>query len=161
MPELVCDTSPFQYLHQLGQLDLLPKLAGRVIVPPAVIKELDVGRSAGHDVPSPGAFAWVEVRRPSAASAERLIGDLGPGETEVLMLAMELPTTVAVIDDKLARLVAETLNIRFTGTLGLLLDAKHAGLVSQVAPLVDRLQKLHFRISLSARNVILRAAGEE
>ena len=71
------------------------------------------------------------------------------------MLAMELPTSVAVVDDKLARRVAETLNICFTGTLGILLDAKRAGFVSQLAPLVDRLQELHFRVSPGRR--ILRA----
>lgn len=160
MPELVCDTSPLQYLHQLGQLELLPKLAGKIIVPPAVVKELTVGRSAGHDVPAPEAFGWIEVCCPAAVSAERLIGDLGPGETEVLMLAMEQPTMIAVVDDKLARWVAETLNIRFTGTLGILLDAKRAGLVFRVAPLMDRLQELHFRVSSAARGLILRAANE-
>lgn len=160
MPELICDTSPLQYLHQLGQLDLLPKLAGKVIVPPAVVKELTVGRSAGYDVPAADALGWIEVCRPAAMSTERLISDLGSGETEVLMLAMERPTMIAVVDDKLARWVAETLNIRFTGTLGILLDAKRAGLVSQVAPLVDRLQELHFRVSSAARDLILRAANE-
>ena len=112
LPELVCDTSPLQYLHQLGQLELLPKLAGKIIVPPAVVKELDAGRSAGHDVPAPEAFGWIEVSRPAAVSAERLIGDLGPGETEVLMLAMERPATIAVVDDKLARRVAAQLSAR-------------------------------------------------
>jgi predicted nucleic acid-binding protein len=107
-----------------------------------------------------GAIGWIEIRQPSAASAERLIGDLGPGETEVLMLALEWPETIAVIDDKLARLVAETLSIRFTGALGILLDAKRKGLIDEVTPLLDRLQELAFRVSPAARALILRAAGE-
>ena len=37
---VVSDTTPLQYLHQSRTLDLLPKLFDRVIVPPAVIREL-------------------------------------------------------------------------------------------------------------------------
>lgn len=160
MRELVCDTSPLQYLHQLGQLDLLPRLAGKVVVPPAVVMELAVGRAAGYDVPTPDALGWIEIIHPASESAERLIGNLGPGETEVLMLAMERPDAIAVVDDKLARWVAETLNLKFTGTLGLLLDAKRAGLVERIAPLLDRLQELRFWASPAARRLIQRAAGE-
>jgi uncharacterized protein len=89
-----------------------------------------------------------------------LVCDLGPGETEVLMLAMEQPDSIAVVDDKLARRVAGTLKIRFTGTLGILLDAKRAGLIDEIVPLLDRLQELRFRVSPAARTLILRAAGE-
>jgi predicted nucleic acid-binding protein len=39
----------------------------------------------------------------------------------VLMLALELPETVAVLDDALARRVAHTLNLKLTGTLGILI----------------------------------------
>ena len=40
MAEAICDTSPLQYLHQLGRLDVLRRLVGRVVVPPAVVDEL-------------------------------------------------------------------------------------------------------------------------
>jgi predicted nucleic acid-binding protein len=39
----------------------------------------------------------------------------------------------------LARQVAETLGLCLTGTLGLLLDAKRAGLVPKVSPVLDQL----------------------
>jgi hypothetical protein len=86
--DILCDTSPLQYLHQLGCLDLLPKLAGTVLVPPAVVRELAEGKAAGHDVPVPDALEWTTICRPLAASAERLVGELGAGEKEVLMLAL-------------------------------------------------------------------------
>ncbi|HYH46921.1 MAG TPA: hypothetical protein VEG34_14655 [Thermoanaerobaculia bacterium] len=47
MPEVVCDTSPLQYLHQLDLLDLLPTLATRVLVPPAGFEKA----AAGIDAP--------------------------------------------------------------------------------------------------------------
>lgn len=67
------------------------------------------------------------VRRPRGEQAVRLITDLGSGESEVLMLGLELPDAVLVLDDALARRVAASLDLRFTGTLGLLLDAKRLG----------------------------------
>ncbi|HEX3530296.1 MAG TPA: hypothetical protein VH988_24810 [Thermoanaerobaculia bacterium] len=59
MHEVICDTSPLQYLFQLGLIDLLPALAGRVVVPPAVEAELAVGRSLGLQLPDLIALDWV------------------------------------------------------------------------------------------------------
>lgn len=149
-----------QYLHQLAQLSLLPALVGRVIVPPAVVAELTVGRMQGMSLPDPTDLEWVTVRRPAGAAVLPLVTDLRPGETEVLALALESPDAVAILDDALARQVAETLGIRLTGTLGVLLNAKRSGLVTAVAPLLDHLQALRFRLAAHTRAAVLKLAGE-
>ncbi|MET0623606.1 MAG: hypothetical protein ABW250_11550 [Pyrinomonadaceae bacterium] len=69
MPEVISDTSPLQYLHQLGLLDLLPQLVGRVVVPQAVVDELEAGRALGHDLPDVTALGWVDVRVPPPRSS--------------------------------------------------------------------------------------------
>ena len=38
MPDFVVNTSPLQYLHQLGPLHILPHLADQVVVPQAVVR---------------------------------------------------------------------------------------------------------------------------
>ncbi len=160
MPEVICNTSPIQYLHQLGLLHILPALTESVIVPPAVVDELADGRALGMDLPDLRGLDWVTVRPPFSIAALPLVTDLGPGETEVLMLALELPAAVAVLDDALARQLAETLNLRLTGTLGLLVDAKRAGLISTVEPVLDQLQALRFRLAPHTRIAVLKLAGE-
>lgn len=160
MPEIVCNTSPLQYLHQLGVLDLLHSLAGRITVPPAVVDELVAGKRLGIDLPDVAALDWVTVRRPASVAALPLVSELGPGETEVLMLALESPGAVVILDDGLARRVAETVGIKLVGTLGILRDARQAGLILQVAPLLDQLQKLGFRLASQTRMAVLRQAGE-
>ncbi|MBI3301920.1 MAG: DUF3368 domain-containing protein [Deltaproteobacteria bacterium] len=160
MPEIICNTSPIQYLWQLGLLHLLPTLTGRVVVPSAVVEELAVGRARGVDLPDPQALDWMITRRPVSLAALPLVNDLGPGETEVLALALESTDAVVILDDALARQVAETLGIRLTGTLGVLLDAKRAGLVPAVAPLLDQLQALRFRLASHTRAAVLKLAGE-
>ena len=91
MPEVVCNTSPLQYIHQLGLLHILPALAGSVTIPPAVLEELSAGRAQGLNLPDVSSLDWVNVRRPASAVALRPVVDLGPGESEVLALALETP----------------------------------------------------------------------
>lgn len=121
MPEVVCNTSPLQYLHQIGQLRILPALAGSII---------DLN--------------WIQIRAPISVKAASLITDLGPGESQVLMLALETPGSIALLDDGLARRVAIARGIPIKGTLGLLLDAKRAGHIPVVKPSLDKLQDLGF-----------------
>lgn len=65
------------------------------------------------------------------------------------------------LDDAPARELAETLDLRLTGTLGLLLDAKKAGLVPTLSPLLERLQSLRFRLASRTFSAVLRLAGEK
>ena len=160
MPDLICDTSPIQYLHQLELLHILPALGEQVLVPPAAVEELEAGRSLGVNLPDLDGLDWVTVQRPISELALPLVSNLGPGETEVLMLALEMRNVVVVLDDALAREITETLDLHLTGTLGLLLDAKQAGLVPAVRPLLDRLQSLQFRLAPHTYSAVLRLAGE-
>ena len=160
MSDIIVDTSPIQYLHQIGQLSLLARLSGSIIVPPKVVKELETGINLGIDLPNIRTLNWVNVRSPQSIAALPLVKDLGPGETQVLALALELPGAVVIIDDNLARQVAESLNIKLMGTLRVLLDAKLAGMVPAVAPLLDQLQSLRFRVDQKTRLAVLKMAGE-
>ena len=160
MPEIICNTSPLQYLHQLGVLHFLPTLIKSIIVPPAVQAELNAGRELGLDLPDVKMFEWVIVRRPASSVALPLITDLGAGEREVLALALESPEAVCVLDDSLARQVAGALGLRVTGTLGILLDAKRARITTSVRPLLDQLQSLGFRLAVHTRAAVIKLAGE-
>ena len=161
LPEIVCNTSPIRYLHQLGVLDAVPALLGSIVVPQAVADELTVGRALGIAVPDVFSLKWIEVRSPRSAPALRLVRDLDAGEAGVLALALETPGTVVLLDDRLARRVADSLSIPMRGTVGLLVDFKKRGFVSRVTPLLDELDRLGFRLSQRTREVILRTAGEE
>lgn len=160
MPEFICNTSPLQYLHQLGHLEILPRLIDRVTVPDAVARELEIGLENGCDLPDLHHLSWLEIRRPISTPALPLASHLGPGESAVLALALESPDTAVILDDALARQAAEHLRIPLIGTLGLLLNAKRAGLLSAVAPCLDRLRQLRFRVAPQTLTAVLQAAGE-
>jgi predicted nucleic acid-binding protein len=125
-----------------------------------VVDELSAGIAKGLNVPTVARLGWVEVRLPSALHATGLVTDLGAGESQVLSLALESREGVVLIDDNLARRVARALGIAVQGTLGLLLDAKKKNLVESIAPLLDRLQCLGFRLDARTRAAVLRLARE-
>lgn len=160
MPDAISDTSPLQYLHQIRKLDLLTRLVTRVLIPPAVASELAEGRNRGIDLPDPAGLDWLEVRSPVNKPELPLGTVLGPGESEVLALGAERRGAVLILDDAVARRAAQQLGLKFTGTLGLLIDAKRAGIIDAVAPLLDALQACGFRVAARTRKSVLQLAGE-
>jgi predicted nucleic acid-binding protein len=150
-----------QYLHQLELLHILPALATTLSIPPGVVDELEAGLKLGINLPDPANIAWITIQESASNVALPLVNDLGRGEAEVLMLALEKPAAIAVLDDALARWVAKTLQLKFTGTLGLLLDAKQANLIPTVRPYMDQLHDLRFRLAAQTRSAVLKLADEE
>jgi uncharacterized protein len=161
VPEVICDASPIQYLHQVGLLDLLRRRYGSITVPVAVAAELREGARRGIDLPLVESLHWIRIRQPTGGLLLPLVADLGAGEKEVLALGAETPGAVVVLDDALARQYARLLNLTLTGTLGVLLKAKSDGLIPAVAPILDRLQQLRFRLDPETHKAALRVAGEE
>jgi hypothetical protein len=97
---VVSDTSPLNYLVLIEQVQVLPMLFGRVVVPPAVMTELqhagapDAVRAWAASPP-----AWLEIQPP--ARMEPLLG-LGAGEAQAIRLAQELHADAVLIDERRA-----------------------------------------------------------
>ena len=161
MPEItIVNTSPLFYLHRLGLLELLNKLYGHITVPEAVEKELKEGQAQGEDVPQLENYPWVEIKSVSMPRYLQLIADLGPGESEVLALATNHPSALVILDDKLARRIAEMQGFRLTGTAGVLVQAKQKGLVPALKPVIEKLLDLDFRLKPDFVKATLELAGE-
>ncbi len=160
MREVISNTSPLQYLHQLDLLDLLPALYGEIVIPHGVTKEIAAGRARGVSLPDPESIPWIRIQEVATAALLPLIPDLGAGEREVLALALERPHALVILDDALARRFAQRLEIALTGTLGLLLKAKQIGRVERIEPFLDQLEALNFRLDPETRARVLRMAGE-
>jgi predicted nucleic acid-binding protein len=157
---VVSATSPITNLAAIGQLDLLRQIYGRVIVPEAVFQELTA--VGGHH---PGAVAqqldWIETR---AVSNRLLVNalrvELDKGEAEAIALAQELAADLLLIDEHLGRAAATRLGVRIIGLLGVLIEAKHRGLIQEIKPLVDTLMSLGFHVKQDLYQRVLQAAGE-
>lgn len=161
MSLVVSDTSPVRALVHLGRMHLLAELFEEVLIPPAVLSELQHPTSRLPALPAE-ALALLQVREPTdrvrvAGFRERL----DAGEAEALALALETRADALLIDEAAGRRAARELGLRTIGVLGLLVQAKEHGLVPLIAPLLDRLQReLGFFIGAELHERVLRAAGE-
>lgn len=161
MPNAIGDTSPVQYLYQLSLLDLLPNLYGQIVLPRAVVEELNEGLKLGIHLPEPASLSWVSICQAQDLYCLSPVSDiLGRGEQEAIALAIEIPDSLVILDDLLARNYARTLGVKFTGTLGVILKAKELGCLNAVMPVIDRLSSLGFRLDRRTRASVLRLAGE-
>ena len=160
MREVVCNTSPFQHLHQLGELHLLPSIYGRISIPQAVADEILTGKSGGIDLPELLALDWIQVQQVQM-DLEPQPRNIDRGEAEVIALALQIPQSLVILDDLAARKHAQLLGLAVTGTLGILVKAKAVGLIERLGPKLERLEKLGFRVSNETRLAILEVAGEE
>ena len=161
MREVICNTSPLQYLHQADLLHLLPALFGGIQVPSAVAAELAEGKSRGIHLPELAELPWVTVRPARERGPLPLVTSLGNGEKEVLALGLEASDHLLVLDDRDARRHAVAAGLNVTGTLGVLLLAKERGLLDAIQPALERLQALHFRLSAATFRAVLDLANED
>lgn len=90
MPEVICDVSPIQYLHQVGLLDLLRLRYGAITIP-AVAAELREGTLRRVELPAFEALDWMRIRQPAGGPLLSIVAELGAGEREVLAVGTEAP----------------------------------------------------------------------
>jgi hypothetical protein len=149
---VVSDSGPLIALERIQQLQLLPELFTRILIPPAVEKEV-----ASRWI-LPG---WVVVQplgRPPRLG--RLGLSLGAGEREAIGLSLEIAATRLLVDDKAARRLARTLQLPIIGTLGLLLAAKRRRILPIVRPCLDALRNASFYLTPDLYRRVLAQAGE-
>lgn len=161
MPDkpVVLNNTPLVALWALGRLDLLRDLFQEVLIPRAVEAEFLATQTATRQAALVGA-PWlrsVTLRNPRRALA---YAGLDQGEAEVLALAEEREARLTILDEKKARRYAERMGLRLTGTLGVLLLAKEAGLIESVGTWISKLQEAGLFLSPGLVQATLTIAGE-
>ncbi|MBP7865762.1 MAG: DUF3368 domain-containing protein [Acidobacteria bacterium] len=146
---VVSNSSALINLARIGKLALLQELYGEIIVPEAVWREVVVegaGQPGAEDV---GSAPWI---RRKAVTNQQLVHaleqDLDAGEAEAIALALETGAELLLMDERLGRETANHLGLRYTGLIGVLVEAKHKGIIQSVRSCLDSLRdSAGFRIS--------------
>jgi predicted nucleic acid-binding protein len=144
---IVVNASPLILLTKIDATALLKEIASEIAVPAAVQAEVEAGALDPSSFAGLFAQKWLRVVPDRTLSEEIVEWDLGAGESQVLAFASQDSGWEAALDDLDARRCAAALGISVTGTLGVLLRAKDAGLISAARPFVERL--LHVGAHLS------------
>ena len=150
---VVVNTSPLIALERIGQLDLLRQLFGTVIRPQAVRDELEAGRKKHGLSAALISSRWI-LTEPNPAEMV-LRKELGAGETAAITLALATRADLVALDDLQARLVAEGLGLKLTGTLGILAAAHKLGLLADLHQALRHLEKAHFYIPQEIKKAFL------
>ena len=85
---------------------------------------------------------------------------LDEGESEAIVLALQEKVDIILLDDYDAREFARIYGLKITGTIGVLLKAKHMGRISSLSDILENLKETGFWLNENLHCQILRDAGE-
>ncbi|RLD55058.1 MAG: DUF3368 domain-containing protein [Bacteroidetes bacterium] len=159
---IISDTSIISGLILVGRISLLTELFDEIIVPHAVQEELLKLENYETDVKQFIKSNQVQIMELSRmVFYAELLKILDKGEAQAITLAIELKADLLLIDEKKGRFIAEQLELKITGLLGLLLLAKQRGFIDNVKQVMDDLvHKSGFWIGEKLYRTVLRKADE-
>jgi predicted nucleic acid-binding protein len=147
MTVVIADTSPVNYLLLIGEIAILPRLYGQVLIPLEVLAEL----SDADALPEVLQWVqlrptWLQTRQVRTVDDDPALWQLDPGERAAILLAQQEAGALLLIDDAAGRSEATRRGIPSTGTLGIL----RAAAIRQLLDLPTSLKNLaatNFRVS--------------
>jgi predicted nucleic acid-binding protein len=145
---VVSNASPLINLARIGKLDLLRQLYAELFIPEAVWHEVvteGVGLPGADEVKD---AIWIKTQSvTNTPMVSALRQELDAGEAEAVVLTLETQADLLVMDERVGREVARHLGLHCIGLIGVLVEAKHKGVLSAVKPQLDELRNIAgFRI---------------
>ncbi len=156
----IINASPLIFLTRSHHLDLLQTFAREIWVPEPVAMEIlhrgqqDITARAIKETD------WLITLPVTSIPVIITEWRLGAGESSVLALANEHPSTETIIDDLAGRKCAASLNIPVRGTLGIVLIAKKRGLIPKARPVIEDMMRAGLYLSRKVVDEALKRVGE-
>lgn len=150
MPKVISNTSCLIALDNIQMLPILKKLYKNIYITEEVSWEF------GENLED-----WIEIRRVKDKNYMNILNNLiDLGEASTVALSLETANSLMILDDQKARKVAKTLELNFTGLLGVVLRAKERKIIDSVQEVINKLKSAGFRISEKMEAEVLRLANE-
>lgn len=158
---VVSNTGPIIALAKINQLALLSHYFQKICLSPAVYYELTEkgkGKTAARDLSK---YSWIKTVEVQDLMAVKILElELDQGEAETIILSKELNADLTLLDESIARKIANALNLKVKGTIGLLVQARRDGVVKNLKQLLDELKAKNVWISNDVYIEALKLAGE-
>jgi predicted nucleic acid-binding protein len=147
--QVVTNSTCLIVLERIGQLNLLKQVFPKLFAPPIVL--IEVGFQ----------LEWLIIEQVHDIKiVTALRTQLDEGESYAIALAMELGNLPIILDDKKARRIAKQLGLQVIGTLGVLLQAKQMGVITELSSFLDALRHAGYYMTDDLYLEALRIAGE-
>ncbi len=161
MPKAVCNSSPLIHLARVGKLEILRDIFDTVLIPEAVYRECVIEGKDRDDARKIKNATWLRVTKIKNIELNKALNTvLDEGEAEAIVLALQEAVDWILIDDYEAREFARIYGLKITGTIGVLLKAKHNGKISNLVELLEKLKETGFWLSENLYSEILRDGRE-
>ena len=159
---VISNASPLINLARIGKLDLLHELYGDLIISEAVWHEVVVEGAGQPGADEVKAASWIKTQAAiNRQLVQALQQELDAGEAEAIALTLEIAAELLLIDEHLGREVARHFGLRYTGLIGVLIEAKRKGFVHAVKPHLDSLRDTAgFRVGETLYLRVLQDEGE-
>ena len=126
---IVSDTTTITNLLKIDLLHLVQRLYREIIIPQAVYDEL-------AKIPSQKKLLkqtnWIRVRQvKDRMRVDKFQDYLDLGESEAIILALELNADILIMDERKGRKIAEEYGLAIIGLFGILIGAKRRAILNQ------------------------------
>jgi len=145
--DIVSDASPLIILAKAGLLDLLPRLFRDILVPTAVLTEIERGPDDDPMRRLLGRIPWLRTVRLDPPLSPLGCWQLGRGESEVIEYARTNPGLLVLLDDRAARRAALALHLKVHGSLSILAQAAKSGLIPSFRSGAETLIRVGLHVS--------------
>ena len=157
----VINAGPLIALSLIDRLHLLPGLFAECWVPQTVFDEVTVAGFGKPGATSLQNADWLERVRIIPTPDPLLVMELDAGEAEVITLARLLSPSIAIIDERRGRRIAQQVyGLPVKGTAGILVEAKRRGLIAEVRTSLLALRSAGYFLAGSVVDAACEAAGE-
>jgi predicted nucleic acid-binding protein len=134
---IISDTACLILFDKIGEFEILRKLFQTVTITSIIAEEFK------KQTPD-----WVIIKDPqNTNNVVNYSKVVDQGEASALALSIEIENSLLIFDDLKARKLAEELNLKYTGSIGILVLAKRRGLIEDIDELIAKIQATNFRLT--------------
>lgn len=161
MLKIVSNSTPIIHLAKMNHLWLLKDYFHNIIIPEMVYQECIVEGYQRDEIQLIKQADFLNIVAVKNTNMVKLLkADLDAGEAEAIALAKEINSDWILLDDSDARVKARLLELKITGTAGILLRARLDHKIPSLKNALENLKKTGFRICETLVSRLLKEAQE-
>ena len=150
---MIADATVLICLSKIGNLELLKKIYKKIIIPPAVEKEILIeGKEGYRDIQDAIKIGWIKAVQPNKTVK---LG-LGGGEEQAISLSIEIKDSI-ILDDAFAIKAAKALNVNYIRTTSVIFTAlkKRVLAKKQALSILNQLIENGYYISTKEYSILI------